>query len=121
MTSGQYKSFAEIHSEEMARINAVRNSIKSEISPDNLADLIVQLSSWKGWLGEKMVEAKMEYNRIRNNYRVNFRLSAAAAQIKAESTPHYHDALFLDQLYKDCQGLISAAKTKLEVMRNDRF
>jgi len=115
------KTFKEIHTEEMTRINAIRNSIKSEINPDNLSDFVLQLSSWKGWLGEKMVEAKMDYNRHLNELRIKYKMSASVAKIKGESTSQYMDKLFLEQIYKDCQGLISAGKVKLNVMKDDRW
>lgn len=116
----QPKGFQSLHKEQMDSINRLRNSIKSEINPNNLADLALQLSSWKSWLGEKMTESHMAYNKTRNFYQVKLS-SSAAANIKAESTPQYAEYLFINQLYKDMQNLISTVRMKLKVMGDDRW
>ena len=105
--------------EQFVKIEQLINDLRKSESNNEIADLRIDLAGWKAWVGGKLVESEMAYNRELNQAMESFQLSAAKAEIQVKAGEIYRVYARVRQLYKDIQTVISAARTKLAVLEDE--
>lgn len=106
--------------EEIKTIQDKINELRRAESPDVIADLRIELASWKAWVGVKLVDSEIAYNVSLNEEMNVNNLPAVKAEIVVKAKEVYKTYAQFRQLYKDIQTVISAAKTKLMVLSDER-
>jgi hypothetical protein len=103
------------------KIKATAKTLSEAVSPDLIADLRREMAEWKVWLGEQLVDAEMAYNGELHSVMTQLDLPAVKADIRVKAGDTYRKYARIKQLYKDVQTVISAAKTKLDVVADGRY
>jgi len=107
--------------EQLKKIRALVNEITTASSPDRIADLRIDLAGYKAYLGEQLILAEMDYNQELNQAMNAFDLSAAKAEIQVKASEKYRTYAQIKQMYNDVKTVISAARTKLAILEDDKY
>lgn len=106
--------------EKILEIKGLINQMVTAVSPAKVADLRVELAGYKAWLGEILISSEMTYNSELNEAMNKFDLPAAKAKIQIQATDTYRKYATIRQLYRDLQTVVSAARTKLAILEDER-
>ncbi len=90
-------------------------------SPDLLSTLRLELATYNYTVGQAMVSAEFAYKVELNRIMRTDNTTAASAKIQAEAQEGYKNYLIYRQMYNDIKGAVSSARTKLDVLKDERY
>lgn len=90
-------------------------------SPDLIAETRLWLATQNYYIGQKMADLEFSYKVELNNIRKSKNETAAGAKIEAEAGETYRGFLKFRQAYNDIKATVSSARTRLDILKDQRF
>lgn len=90
-------------------------------SPDLIATTRLEIATYMYNVGQALVESEMAFKEELSQIMRDKDWPAAKAKVEAEGGQSYKAFITYKQLYRDMGNVVSSARTKLDILKDQRF